>query len=101
MTAGRRAGAPGIPRRNGFGRGHPIWRKLPADSESQPGRFGIVARLIRNRCPADSESLPVQSGMQRLEVLEDTLELDRAVETATSFRDYVEIRQELWMHRSR
>ncbi len=33
--------------------------------------------------------------MQRLEDLEDAVELDRAVETATGFRDYAEIRQEL------
>lgn len=33
--------------------------------------------------------------MQRLEDLEDTLELDRAVETATGFRDYAEIRKDL------
>ena len=35
--------------------------------------------------------------MRRLEDLEDTLELDRAVETATGFRDYADIRQELRM----
>ncbi len=33
--------------------------------------------------------------MQRLEDLEDALDLDRAVETATSFREYSEIRAEL------
>ncbi len=33
--------------------------------------------------------------MQRLEDLEDTLELDRAVETATGFRDYAEVRKDL------
>ena len=33
--------------------------------------------------------------MQRLEDLEDTLELDRAVETTTGFRDYAEIRKNL------
>ena len=33
--------------------------------------------------------------MQRLEDLEDALDLDRAVETATSFRPYSEIRAEL------
>ena len=33
--------------------------------------------------------------MQRLQDLEDTLELDEAVETATGFREYVEIRAEL------
>ena len=33
--------------------------------------------------------------MQRLEDLEDTLDLDRAVETATGFREYSEIRAEL------
>ena len=33
--------------------------------------------------------------MQRLEDLEDALDLDRAVETATGFREYSEIRTEL------
>ena len=33
--------------------------------------------------------------MRRLEDLEDTLELDSAVETATGFRDYAEIRKDL------
>ena len=33
--------------------------------------------------------------MRRLENLEDTLELDRADETATGFRDYAEIRKDL------
>ena len=33
--------------------------------------------------------------MRRLEDLEDTLELDRAVEMATGFRDYTEIRKDL------
>lgn len=33
--------------------------------------------------------------MQRLQDLEDALDLDRAVETATSFREYAEIRAEL------
>ena len=33
--------------------------------------------------------------MQRLEDLEDTLELDRAVETAAGFRDYAEVRQDI------
>ena len=33
--------------------------------------------------------------MQRLEDLEDALDLDRAVETATGFREYSEIREEL------
>lgn len=33
--------------------------------------------------------------MQRLEDLKDTLELDRAVETATDFRDYTEIRKDV------
>ena len=33
--------------------------------------------------------------MRRLEDLEDTLELDRAVETAAGFRDYAEIRKDL------
>lgn len=33
--------------------------------------------------------------MQRLEDLEDALELDHAVETATGFREYSEIRAEL------
>ena len=33
--------------------------------------------------------------MQRLEDLEDALYLDRAVETATGFRAYTEIREEL------
>ena len=33
--------------------------------------------------------------LQRLEDLEDALELDEAVETATGFRDYSEIRAEL------
>ena len=32
---------------------------------------------------------------QRLQDLEDALDLDRAVETATSFREYSEIRAEL------
>ena len=33
--------------------------------------------------------------MQRLQDLEDALELDEAVETATGFREYPEIRTEL------
>ncbi len=33
--------------------------------------------------------------MQRLQDLEDALDLDRAVETATGFRPYTEIRAEL------
>lgn len=33
--------------------------------------------------------------MQRLEDLEDALDLDEAVETATNFREYSEIRSEL------
>lgn len=33
--------------------------------------------------------------MQRLQDLEDALELDEAVETATGFREYAEIRTEL------
>ena len=33
--------------------------------------------------------------MQRLEDLEDALDLDHAVETATGFREYSEIRAEL------
>ena len=33
--------------------------------------------------------------MQRLEDLEDALDLDRAVESATGFREYSEIRAEL------
>jgi hypothetical protein len=33
--------------------------------------------------------------MQRLQDLEDALELDEAVETATEFRAYAEIRAEL------
>ncbi len=33
--------------------------------------------------------------MQRLEDLEDALDLDQAVETATGFREYSEIRAEL------
>lgn len=33
--------------------------------------------------------------MQRLEDREDTLELDRAVGSATSFRDYTEIRKDM------
>jgi len=33
--------------------------------------------------------------LQRLEDLEDVLDLDEAVETATGFRDYNEIRAEL------
>ena len=33
--------------------------------------------------------------MQWLQDLEDALDLDRAVETATSFREYAEIRAEL------
>lgn len=33
--------------------------------------------------------------MQRLEDLEDTLDLDRAVEATTGFREYSEIRAEL------
>jgi PHD/YefM family antitoxin component YafN of YafNO toxin-antitoxin module len=33
--------------------------------------------------------------MQRLQDLEDALDLDRAVETATGFREYSEIRAEL------
>lgn len=33
--------------------------------------------------------------MQRLEDLEDALDLDRVVETATGFREYSEIRVEL------
>ena len=39
--------------------------------------------------------------MQRLEGLEAIPELDRAVESATGFRDYAEIRQELGIHSSR
>ena len=33
--------------------------------------------------------------MQRLEDLEDALDLDRAVETATGFREYTEIQAEM------
>jgi PHD/YefM family antitoxin component YafN of YafNO toxin-antitoxin module len=36
-----------------------------------------------------------RSLMQRLEDLEDALDLDQAVETATDFREYGEIRAEL------
>ena len=36
-----------------------------------------------------------RSLMQRLEDLEDALELDEAVETATGFREYTDIRAEL------
>ena len=36
-----------------------------------------------------------RSLMQRLEDLEDALDLDEAVETATGFREYTEIRTEL------
>lgn len=36
--------------------------------------------------------------MQRLEDLEDALDLDRAVRTATGFRDYTTIRNELRGH---
>ena len=36
-----------------------------------------------------------RSLMQRLQDLEDALDLDRAVETATDFREYTEIRAEL------
>ncbi len=36
-----------------------------------------------------------RSLMQRLQDLEDALDLDRAVETATEFREYTEIRAEL------
>ncbi len=36
--------------------------------------------------------------MQRLEDLEDTLELERAVETATGFRDYGEILKDVRTH---
>ena len=36
-----------------------------------------------------------RSLMQRLEDLEDALDLDEAVETATGFREYTEIRAEL------
>ncbi len=36
-----------------------------------------------------------RSLMQRLEDLEDALDLDEAVETATGFREYSEIRAEL------
>ena len=36
-----------------------------------------------------------RSLMQRLEDLEDALDLDEAVETATDFREYSEIRAEL------
>ena len=35
------------------------------------------------------------SPVQRLEDLEDALDLDEAVETATGFREYTEIRAEL------
>ena len=35
-----------------------------------------------------------RSLMQRLQDLEDALDLDRAVETATDFREYTEIRAE-------
>lgn len=36
-----------------------------------------------------------RSLMQRLEDLEDALDLDEAVETATGFREYTDIRAEL------
>ena len=36
-----------------------------------------------------------RSLMQRLEDLEDALDLDEAVDTATGFREYTEIRAEL------
>ena len=36
-----------------------------------------------------------RSLMQRLEDLEDALDLDEAVETAPGFREYTEIREEL------
>ena len=36
-----------------------------------------------------------RSLMQRLQDLEDALELDRAVETATDFREYTEIQAEM------
>ena len=36
-----------------------------------------------------------RSLMQRLQDLEDALELDRAVETATDFREYTEIQAEI------
>ena len=36
-----------------------------------------------------------RSLMQRLQDLEDALDLDRAVETATDFREYTEIQAEL------
>ena len=36
-----------------------------------------------------------RSLMQRLQDLEDALDLDRAVETATDFREYTEIRAEI------
>lgn len=36
-----------------------------------------------------------RSPVQRLEDLEDALDLDEAVETATGFREYTEIRAEL------
>ena len=39
--------------------------------------------------------------MQRVEDLEDTLDLDGAVETATDFRSYSEIRAELQKERGR
>ena len=40
-----------------------------------------------------------RSLMQRLEDLEDALDLDEAVETATGFREYTEIRAELRQRR--
>ena len=36
-----------------------------------------------------------RSLIQRIQELEDALDLDRAVETATDFREYAEIRAEL------
>ncbi len=39
--------------------------------------------------------------MQRVEDLEDALDLDEAVETATDFRSYSEIRAELQKERGR
>ncbi len=54
--------------------------------------------LVNNKGEKTAALLPIkefQLLMQRLEDLEDTLEMDAAVETETEFRDYQDIRSEL------
>lgn len=54
----------------------------------EKGRKTAVVLSIKDYCAL----------MQRLEDLEDALDLDRAVEAATDFRKYSEIRSELQMN---